>query len=361
MTTKEFEKGRTNAKKEIKNENPFRIFENEKFGELEVFMEEGIVWIEASKSAEILGYKNPQKAIKDHCVAGEHSLTIRSVMVNSGFGPRTIKKKYISEGNLYRLIARSKLPSAIEFEKWIFDVVVPSIRKYGYYSNETPKISRADELMLKVMKSRSEEELLSNMAIYNLEVVIPMQKELEIARPKVETYNEFLNADGTANITTVAKSFGLPSGRALNEIMHFEGFIVKIGNGWGPAKKYVDAGIMKPIEFSYNNHKNSPKAKTNNNESKKLISKGNETLPIPANEIKNIETTKLAVAEDENKISNIHQNKGLAFRWTLTGIEAIKEVLLSKNYIIKNGNIYSANDETLKEFKKKYKEWKEKK
>lgn len=83
------------------------------------------------------------------------------------------------------------------------------------------------------MKSRSEEELLSNMAIYNLEVVIPIQKELETARPKVETYNEFLDAEGTVNTTTIAKSFGLPSGRSLNEIMHFEGFIVKIGSGWG--------------------------------------------------------------------------------------------------------------------------------
>lgn len=189
-----------------------------------------------------------------------------------------------------------------------------------------------------------------------------MEKELEIARPKVQTYNEFLEADGTANATTIAKSFGLPSGRSLNEIMHFEGFIVKIGNGWGPAKKYVDAGIMKPIEFSYNNHKNSVKPEeANDKENKKIILKTDENLPIPANEmIKKVETTELTIIEDENKANN-HQGKGLTFRWTLTGIEAIKEVLLSKNYVIKNGNIYSANDETLKEFKKKYKEWKEKK
>lgn len=357
MITKEFEKARMNAAKEIENEKPFRIFENEKFGELEVFMEEGMVWIEASKSAEILGYKNPRKAIKDHCL--QEGVTNRYSLTNGG----KQEKKFITEGNLYRLIARSKLPSAIEFERWIFDTVIPSIRKYGYYSNETPKISREDELMLKVMKSRSEEELLSNMAIYNLEVVIPMQKELEIARPKVEVYNEFLDAEGTANTTTIAKSFGLPSGRSLNEIMHFEGFIVKIGNGWGPAKKYVDAGIMKPIEFSYNNQKNPEKiVKTSDDENKKLISKTDETLTISTiNATKNSETTELIVVEDENKIPNIHQNKGLTFRWTLTGIEAIKEVLLSKNYIAKNGNIYSANDETLKEFKKKYKEWKEKK
>ena len=95
-----------------------------------------------------------------------------------------------------------------------------------------------------------------------------------------------------------------------------------------------------------------------NNKSKNVL-ENNEVLLIEEN--KTIETVELAVIEDENKISNIHQNKDLTFRWTLTGIEAIKEVLLSKNYIVKNGNVYSANNETLKEFKKKYKEWKEKK
>lgn len=213
--------------------------------------------------------------------------------------------------------------------------------------------------MLKVMKSKSEEELLSNMAIYNMEVVIPLQKELEVARPKVQTYNEFLDAEGTANTTTIAKSFRLPSGRALNEIMHFEGFIVKIGSGWGPAKKYVEAGIMKPIEFSYNNKKSQSKlAET----SDKNVLENSEVLLIGENKTAEIiKTTELAVIEDGNKTSNIHQGKGLTFRWTLNGIEAIKEILLSRNYIIKNDNIYSANDETLKEFKKKYKEWKEKK
>ena len=237
--------------------------------------------------------------------------------------------------------------------------MIPAIRRYGYYSNEVPKISKADELMLKVMKSKSEEELLSNMAIYNMEVVIPLQKELEVARPKVQTYNEFLDAEGTANTTTIAKSFRLPSGRALNEIMHFEGFIVKIGSGWGPAKKYVEAGIMKPIEFSYNNKKSQSKlAET----SDKNVLENSEVLLIGENKTAEIiKTTELAVIEDGNRTSNIHQGKGLTFRWTLNGIEAIKEILLSRNYIIKNDNIYSANDETLKEFKKKYKEWKEKK
>ena len=143
--------------------------------------------------------------------------------------------------------------------------------------------------------------------------------------------------------------------------MHFEGFIVKIGNGWGPSKKYVDAGIMKPIEFSYNNQKSQSKpVETSDNEIKNVL-ENDELLSIEENKTSEvIETTELTVIEDENK-ANHHQGKGLVFRWTLTGIETIKEILLNKNYVVKNGNVYSANDETLKEFKKKYKEWKEKK
>ena len=356
MITKEFEKGRTQAKKEIKNENPFRIFENEKFGKIEVLFKDEQFYFPAIECAEILGYKNPNDAIIRHCK--EQWIVFHEVMVNAGFGPRLTQKKFISEGNLYRLIVKSKLPNAAEFEEWIFDIVIPTIRKHGYYSN-VPQIDEKDIAMLSIIKSVSEEERSIAFSKYQERFIIPMEKELEIARPKVQTYNEFLEADGTANATTIAKSFGLPSGRSLNEIMHFEGFIVKIGNGWGPAKKYVDAGIMKPIEFSYNNHKNSVKPEeANDKENKKIISNNDETLPAILNQTE--ETTELAVIEDENK-ANHHQGKGLTFRWTLTGIEAIKEVLINKNYIIKNGNIYSANNETLKEFKKKYKEWKEKK
>lgn len=359
MITRSNEKERTNAKKkEIGNENPFKIFENEKFGKIEVLFKDNQFYFPAIECAKILGYKNPHDAILRHCK--NKGVVFHEGVINSAFeSTQEILKKYISEGNLYRLIVKSKLPNAVEFEEWIFDIVIPSIRKHGYYSN-IPQIDEKDFAMLSIIKAGSEEERSIAFSKYHERFVIPMEKELEIARPKAQAYNEFLDADGTTNTTIIAKSFGLSSGRLLNEIMHFEGFIVKIGNGWGPSKRYVDAGIMKPIEFNYNNQKNPEKtAKTSDDESKKLISKSNETLPIPLNEVKKAETTELTVIEEENKAN--HQGKGLTFRWTLNGIETIKEVLLSENYIVKNGNVYSGNNENLKEFKKKYKEWKEKK
>ena len=359
MITKDYEKARTEAKNGIKNENPFRIFENEKFGKIEVLFKDDQFYFPAIEIAEILGYRNPRDAVKRHCVNEFPYVVFHDVGINTGLAVQTIQKKYINEGNLYRLIAKSKLPEAREFERWIFDTVIPSIRKYGYYSN-VPQIDERDRAKLAVVNAATEEERMIAFGIYQEKFVIPMEKELEIARPKVESYNEFLEVEGTSNTTTIAKSFGLPSGRALNEIMHFEGFVVKIGSGWGPAKKYVDAGIMKSIEFSYNNQKSQSKSIEKSTNENKNVSENNEVLLIEENKItKNAETVELVFIENKNEVSNIHQKKGLTFRWTLTGIEAIKEILLSKNYIIKNGNIYSANNETLKEFKKKYKEWKE--
>jgi len=49
---------------------------------------------------------------------------------------QSVERTLISEGNLYRLIIRSKLPAAIEFERWVFDTVLPSIRKDGFYIAE---------------------------------------------------------------------------------------------------------------------------------------------------------------------------------------------------------------------------------
>ena len=131
MITKEFEKGRINAKKEIKNENPFRIFKNEKFGKIEVLFKDDQFYFPAIEIAEILGYKNPRDAVKRHCVNEFPYVVKHDVGINTGLAVQTIQKKYINEGNLYRLIAKSKLPEAREFERWIFDIVIPSIRKNG--------------------------------------------------------------------------------------------------------------------------------------------------------------------------------------------------------------------------------------
>ncbi|OLF32246.1 BRO family protein [Staphylococcus sp. 47.1] len=118
-----------------------QVFQNSEFGSIEILTIEGKEWFPAIKVAEILGYTNPRKAIRDH--AKEKGVTIRSVLSNGG----TQKQKFIDEGNLYRLIAKSRLSQAERFEEWVFDEVLPTLRKTGSYQSKPMTTSEQIQLI----------------------------------------------------------------------------------------------------------------------------------------------------------------------------------------------------------------------
>ena len=105
--------------------NELQIFNNPEFGEIRTIEIEGKPYFVASDVASALGYANPRKAVSDHC----KGVTKRDTPTSSGVQSMS----YIGEGDLYRLIMKSKLPSAEKFESWVMDEVLPSIRSTGYY------------------------------------------------------------------------------------------------------------------------------------------------------------------------------------------------------------------------------------
>ena len=117
-----------------------KVFENDEFGQLSVIVKNNKEYIEAIEVATILGYSNPRDAISRHC--NEEGVVFSDVRVVTGIKKdnskafKVVTKKFIDEGNLYRLIIKSKLPSARRFEKWVMDEVLPSIRKHGAYMSE---------------------------------------------------------------------------------------------------------------------------------------------------------------------------------------------------------------------------------
>lgn len=102
--------------------------------------EKGNPWFCAKDVCEILGYTNTSKTVADHC--REKGITNRETPsaceVTNRDGTSKARKSqemtYIDQGNLYRLIARSRKPEAEKFESWVFDEVIPSIHKTGSYS-----------------------------------------------------------------------------------------------------------------------------------------------------------------------------------------------------------------------------------
>lgn len=105
--------------------NELQIFNSGEFGEIRTIEIDGKPYFVGTDVAKALGYSNPRKAILDHC----KGVTKRDTPTSSGVQLMS----YINEGDLYRLIMKSKLPSAEKFESWVMDEVLPTIRKTGSY------------------------------------------------------------------------------------------------------------------------------------------------------------------------------------------------------------------------------------
>lgn len=227
--------------------NELTVFENEKFGKLEVLVENGKEYFPATEIAKILGYSNPQKAIRDHC--REDGCTIRSVGVVTGKKTdgtdaiQFVNKKYINEGNLYRLITKSNLPQAEVFESWVFDEVLPAIRKTGMYItdnvwdtiiNDPEKLG---EVLINYGKVKKEKEL--------LEEENQIQKQLIAEYKPIKEYvDTILSSEDTMTTTQIAADYGF-SAYELNKTLNEQRVVRKVGGQWILYIEHMNKGYTK--------------------------------------------------------------------------------------------------------------------
>jgi prophage antirepressor-like protein len=115
------------------------VFEFKKHQIRTVTDQDGHIWWVGVDAAKALGYKDPGKAVRQHC----KGRVKRPIPTAGGIQ----QMECINEPNLYRLIAHSKLPSAERFERWIFETVIPSIRKHGGYISEKATIEQVEVLV----------------------------------------------------------------------------------------------------------------------------------------------------------------------------------------------------------------------
>ena len=101
------------------------IFKNEEFGSVRIIEEDGKYLFCGSDVARALGYARPNEAVSKQCKG-----TLKRRTLTNGGAQDML---FIPEGDVYRLIVHSKLPSAERFERWVFDEVLPSLRKNGFY------------------------------------------------------------------------------------------------------------------------------------------------------------------------------------------------------------------------------------
>ena len=209
--------------------NELKIFKNEEFGSIRTVEIEGTPWFVGKDIAEVLGYTNPQKAIRDHIDEEDRT-------VNESFTVNGTKATLINESGLYSLILSSKLPNAKKFKHWVTADVLPSIRKHGMYATDellsNPDFAIATFTALK--REREEKK--------NLQAAVERQQMIigEL-QPKANYVDEILNNKGLVTITQIAKDYG-KSGQKFNILLKELGVQFKQSGQWLLYRKYQANG-----------------------------------------------------------------------------------------------------------------------
>jgi anti-repressor protein len=219
-----------------------QLFNHPLFGELEIIEIDGKPFFGATKTASTLGYVNPHKAIIDHC--RRDGVTKREVIDNLG---RPQEMNYISEGNLYRLITKSKLPNAEQFESWVFDEILPQIRKHGaYMSPETIErtLTNPDFIiqLATELKSEQQKRLAAESQIALDKPLVLFAESLQVSKDSILV----------ADLAKLLKQNGIDMGeKRLFIKLREEGYLIKSGSEYNmPTQRSMDLKIME-IKVGY--------------------------------------------------------------------------------------------------------------
>ena len=216
--------------------NEIMIFTSTEFGEIRTLNENNKVLVCGSDITKALGYGNASAALNRHC----KGITKRDTLTNGGIQALL----FITEGDVYRLIAHSRLPSAERFESWIFDEVLPTIRKTGgYVANEDVFVETylpfADEPIKQLFRIQCR-------------VINQLNERILKDEPKVKFADHVGDSTNVIDVNRMAKlcaDHGIRIGRnRLFAWMRSRGILM---GGNIPYQEYIENGYFRVKESVY--------------------------------------------------------------------------------------------------------------
>lgn len=202
-----------------------QIFTNPVFGQIRTVTVNGAVLFGGKDVAIALGYANPADALTRHCKG-----VVNRYPLETPGGIQQIR--FITEGDVYRLIVSSHLPAAEKFEAWVFDEVLPSIRRHGLYAID--ELLDNDDLL---------EQALTHLRSERAKRLAAEQALLEAA-PKLSYYDIVLQSPSLMPITAIAKDYGL-SAKKLNRLLADEHIQFKQSGIWYLYAEYAKCGYTQ--------------------------------------------------------------------------------------------------------------------
>lgn len=207
------------------------IFDNPEFGKIRTIEENGKVLFCAKDVAIALGYKDATNAIKQHCrgVVKRH--------LTDGLGRDQITN-FIPEGDVYRLAAKSELPGADKFESWVFDEVLPSIRKNGGYIINQDELS-PEELMAKAL-------MVAQKTLADREARLSaLTAENQIMAPKAAYFDELVDRNLLTGLRETAKELNVPPKQFVNFLLDGKYLYRDKKKKLMPYQRHVDDGLFE--------------------------------------------------------------------------------------------------------------------
>lgn len=208
-------------------------FNNSEFGEIRTIQNDSGILFCGSDVARALGYARPADAISAHCKG------VCVLPTPSAGGVQNTK--FITEGDVYRLIAHSKLPGAERFERWVFDEVLPSIRKHGAYLTEDvleQALTSPDFLIELATRLKTEKAKNAQLTVSN-----------QIMQPKADYFDMLVDRNLLTGIRDTAKELGIRQ----NDFVRFlldKGYLFRTKKGkLRPYAAYVESGLFEMKEF----------------------------------------------------------------------------------------------------------------
>lgn len=198
--------------------NELKLFSNPEFGKVRMVEIKGKPYFVGKDIACALGYSDTAQAIRNHCKG------VVEMTTPTNGGEQTLK--VITEGDVYRLIVRSKLPTAERFEKWVMDEVLPSLRETGTYS----VAEKLDSYMIENPVERAQRWIEEQKEKMQLE-----EKVTELT-PKADYFDKLVDSNLLTNFRDTAKQLGYSQ-------TEFTGWLLQHGYVYKDSK-----GIIKPYE-----------------------------------------------------------------------------------------------------------------
>ncbi|MDY5511499.1 MAG: phage antirepressor KilAC domain-containing protein [Eubacteriales bacterium] len=216
--------------------NELQVFENNQFGQMRTITENGNTLFCATDVARMLGYSNPHDAIARHCRGVVKREGVSTTTNQHGVSTQqTNQMSFIPEGDVYRLITHSKLPTAEKFESWVFDEVLPSIRKTGAYM--TPETI--------------EKVLMNPDTIISLATQLKeLQTKVEQDKPKVQYFDTLVDRNLLTNFRDTAKELHVAPKAFINFLLE-KGYIYRDNKSrLRPYQAHAEKGLFEVKEFA---------------------------------------------------------------------------------------------------------------